>query len=208
MKTTFRLLLALLLIVAISCNGSGEKGDTGPRGPQGPKGETGPQGKAGPQGEIGPKGDTGERGPQGLTGPQGPQGLQGKIGPQGIQGEMGRGYVPPTVLWKLDSIIVDGKFKGKRLSVYDDDNDNGVLDSEDFYFESFDFQFGKTVGEMFQNYVRALEYVDMRFEHMEATDSLGQIVPSKYDCEIFISDSLVWKFRAVTSKIGQGETMN
>src|SRR5690606_23450678 len=125
-------------------------------GPQGPKGDTGPQGatgaagKDGADGLPGPKGDTGPRGPRGYTGAQGPQGDPAPV------------PAPPTVLWKMEDIE-----NGKRLSVYDDDNDYGVLDDGDFFFESFDFEYGKTIGTQFQNYVRAVQYVDMRFEHSE-----------------------------------------
>lgn len=176
----------------------GSDGKVGPAGPQGAKGEEGPlgpQGIAGPKGDKGDKGDTGSRGPRGYTGAQGPQ---GETGPKG------KDYIAPTVLWKMEDIP-----KGKRLSVYDDDNDNGVLDADDFFFESFDFEYGKTVGSQFQNYVRALQYVDMRFEHQEMRDlAQDTVLPGRYFCEIYIGDSLVWKFTAHTKKIGQGVTEN
>lgn len=224
MKNYFKLLFATLLTLALfACDGvslpgpKGDKGEQGIRGepgPQGPQGEQGPTGPQGPKGdkgdagEIGPAGPQGltglrgEQGPIGLTGPQGPRGFvgpQGEQGPAGADGEDGRNW-PPEVLWKLDSIFDNtGKFIGKRLSVYDDENGNGVLDSEDFFFESFDMTFGSTVGTQFKNYMRAIQYVDMTFEQ-EQVEVDGVLVPDKYHCELYIGDSLIWDFYAKLQK--------
>lgn len=86
----------------------GEKGDTG---------ETGPQGIQGIQGIKGDKGDKGD------TGEIGPQGIQGEIGPQGIQGEPGTGGSGQSGDYSIDS-------KPINPTIYDDEFDNGVIDSK------------------------------------------------------------------------------
>lgn len=192
-----RKIILLLLLFCFSCQETtgprgfeGPKGDIGPKGPTGAQGEPGIQGEKGNtgiQGPIGPQGIRGEKGERGTTGPKGEKGLKGDTGPKGENA-----IAPPQILWKMEHIE-----NGKRLSVYDDDNENGILDEDDFLLESFDFVYGTTVGYQFQNYIRALNYVDIRFEQMEMS-------ADTYSCEIFISDSLVWKFHARTNKIGGG----
>lgn len=218
MKIKISFLLTLFFLVfAISCDGiptpgpKGDKGDPGIQGevgPQGPQGPAGPQGEKGEPGDVGPQGPAGPEGPQGVAGLDGvgltgPQGPIGPIGPQGLtgpQGPKGDGYSGPAVLWKLDSLFVDSEYKGRKLSIYDDDNDSGQLEvSEDFLLEEIDFEFGKTVGDMFQAYVKALQYVDIRFEYAEVmVDSV--VVPDKYACEFYIDGGLVWEFVAKTQK--------
>lgn len=62
------LLLAITLLLAVSCTKEGPEGPVGATGAQGPTGANGPAGPAGPQGLTGPAGPAGPVGPQGPAG--------------------------------------------------------------------------------------------------------------------------------------------
>ena len=98
------ILLAGLIVTALTmaCTGpigpvglagepgpQGDQGETGARGEQGVPGKTGARGPDGLRGQIGPQGPQGEVGPWGEVGPTGPQGLQGELGEDGDRGPAG-----------------------------------------------------------------------------------------------------------------------
>lgn len=206
-----KLLMYVLILAVIACQEgiTGPKGDRGAQGPKGDKGEMGPQGMQGPMGPEGPKGEKGDTGQRGPIGPMGPQGEKGETGDRGPQGERGRSYIPPESVWQIDSLTrVDEngetKFDGMRLSVYEDSNENLVVDDGDFFYENFDFRLhGYSLGRLYQVYSRAAQYVDIYFEKNQVYRN-DTIVPEVFQFEVFIKDSLVWDF---TGRIKKKEEM-
>jgi hypothetical protein len=77
---------------------NGEKGATGPQGPAGPTGPKGDTGATGSAGAKGATGDPGPAGPQGAQGPAGVAGAAGVIGPAGPAGAKGDKGDPGTVV--------------------------------------------------------------------------------------------------------------
>ena len=191
----------------------GKRGEVGPEGPQGPQGTTGSPGSPGP---IGAKGDIGLTGPQGPIGPQGPAGVDGEPGPEGIQGpegpqgpkgdkgdkgDPGQDYIAPTTVYAItDDPTACGDKGGIQVKVYEDENGDGQATDVDFLFDTYNLCYGMTVGEAFNEYLKAAQYLDIEFEYDLAVTQAGDTIPNTYKVEIFIDKQPVWDLYAIGKK--------
>ena len=100
----------------------------GLQGPQGPQGPAGADGSDGADGAQGPQGPQGPAGADGADGADGAQGAQGPQGPAGADGADGLNTLVVTTVEAAGTNCANG---GIRIDVGVDDDNDGVLDSNE-----------------------------------------------------------------------------